>query len=122
MFGLPGETKETAKETIALAKKINPDIAKFHILKPYPGTPVLEELRKAGLVREIDYTKYGIHTPPVHSLPGIDEQGLVKMQKRAYHRFYFRPSKLVHQALRMRSWTRLRLNLNSGLTLLKSMR
>ncbi|MBA4317469.1 MAG: B12-binding domain-containing radical SAM protein, partial [Flavobacterium sp.] len=61
MFGLPGETKDTIDATIDFAKKIDPDIAKFHILKPFPGTEVYHYLLDNGLIISKDYDKYGIH-------------------------------------------------------------
>ena len=39
MLGLPGETKETMKKTIAFAKRIDPDIVTFNIATPHTGTP-----------------------------------------------------------------------------------
>ena len=44
-----------AKYTINFAKKLNPDIAKFHILKPYPGTEIFNQLKQDGLIIEFDY-------------------------------------------------------------------
>ena len=39
IIGLPGETVETIKQTIAFSKALPLDIALFHIAAPYPGTP-----------------------------------------------------------------------------------
>lgn len=38
IFGMPGETKETAEQTIRFAKKIKPNIVQFAIATPIPGT------------------------------------------------------------------------------------
>lgn len=121
ILGLPGETEETIRDTINLAKKINPDIAKFHILKPYPGTEVFDQFTKEGLITERDYSKYGLHTRPVHRLPGLSGDDLFRWQKRAYREFYLRPYKLLGQILRMKSWNRIKLNLKAGLSVISSM-
>lgn len=38
IFGLPGETKETAEETIKFAKEMKPDLVQFAVATPIPGT------------------------------------------------------------------------------------
>jgi len=44
IIGLPGETEDTIKETIAFAKKLPLDIALFHVAAPLPGTPFFFEV------------------------------------------------------------------------------
>jgi len=119
IFGLPGETEETIKDTIKFTKELNPDIAKFHILKPFPGTEVFYQLRREGLMTEFDYSKYGINTRPVHRLPGLREDDLIKGQKRAYREFYLRPSKIIKLLLRIKSWQRAKLVIESGFSISK---
>jgi len=114
VFGLPGETEETIKNTIAFIKKVNPDIVKFHILKPYPGTEVFYQLRDQDLITEYDYSKYGINTKPVHRVPGLSSESLVKWQNKAYRQFYFRPSKIFGLLLRIKSRHRMKLVLKAG--------
>ena len=48
MFGIPGETKQTVRKTVALAKKLNPDSIQFSILTPLPGTRIFDELKTRG--------------------------------------------------------------------------
>lgn len=38
MFGMPGETKETAEQTIRFAKELKPNIVQFAVATPIPGT------------------------------------------------------------------------------------
>lgn len=123
MLGLPGETEKTIKDTIEFAKKINPDIAKFHVLKPFPGTEVFNQLMKAGMITEFDYSKYGIHTRPVHKLPDLSEDDLLKWLKKAYRIFYLRPFKILSQLLRiLKSWERFKLNIKVGFHVLRVMK
>ena len=44
IIGLPGETVETIKQTIALSKSLPLDMALFHVAAPYPGTPFFFEV------------------------------------------------------------------------------
>jgi anaerobic magnesium-protoporphyrin IX monomethyl ester cyclase len=119
MFGLPGEDLKSAQETIDFAKKLDPDIAKFHILKPYPGTEVHSYLFERHLLESLDYDRYGIHTAPVHHLDTISSEQLLEIQKRAYREFYLRPAKIIHQMLRIKSLNRLVLNAKTAIDVLK---
>ncbi len=119
MVGLLGDTRETIEDTINLAIELDVDIAKFHVLKPFPGTKVFEELDKQGLIIEKDYSKYGIHTGPVHRLPTLSQNDLLELQKRAYNRFYLRPKKMLKQIIRIKSFNRLKLNAKAGFGILK---
>jgi len=122
MLGLPGDTKQTINKTIKFAKKINPDVAKFHILKPFPGTKIFTQLKEKGLISEFDYSKYGIHTKPVHHLPMLSEEDLLKESKRAYKSFYFRPSKIISHLFRIKSFERFKTNLKTGIGLLNTIK
>ena len=46
VIGFPGETEETAKETINFVKELNPDDVGFYVATPYPGTPLYEQVKK----------------------------------------------------------------------------
>jgi radical SAM superfamily enzyme YgiQ (UPF0313 family) len=119
MFGLPGEDLQTAQQTIEFAKRLDPDIAKFHILKPYPGTEAYRYIMDNGFLISDDYDDYGIHTPPIHYLNDLSQKDLSDIQKRAYREFYFRPKKILKQLLRVRSYNRLKLNVSTAIDLCK---
>ncbi|NQU94916.1 MAG: radical SAM protein [Candidatus Omnitrophica bacterium] len=121
IMGLPGETADDIRKTIEFAKKINPDIAKFHILKPFPGTEVYDELLGNNLIFEHNFDNYGIHTSPVHRLKDLTAEEIRDLQKRAYREFYLRPGIFLKQARRLKSIHRLKLNFDAGKNLLKAM-
>lgn len=120
MIGFPKDTEVTIKDTIDFAIKLDPDIAKFHILKPYPGTAVFDELNQEGLIMDRNFDHYGIHTKPVHRLNNLSEEDLLKWHKIAYRKFYFRPKKIIQQMLRMKSLNRLKLNVQNGIAFIKN--
>lgn len=120
IIGLPDEDKEKIKETITFAKNINPDVAKFHILKPYPGTKVYEEFLKDNLILDYNFNNYGLHTPPVHRLKNLSADQILYWQKRAYRSFYLRPAILMRHVFRLKSINRLKLNFIAGKNILKS--
>ena len=63
VFGFPGETRETAMETIKLIEEINPDDVGYYIATPYPGTPMADYVKKMGWIRVTDFNKYDTATP-----------------------------------------------------------
>ncbi|MBW2992607.1 B12-binding domain-containing radical SAM protein [Candidatus Woesearchaeota archaeon] len=99
MFGLPGETEETMKETIELARKLDPDYAKVTILVPFPSTPIYEEMCEKGLIKTKDWSKYNFHTASgVYNHENLSWQTLDKYYNLFYRKFYFRPSYIIKRA------------------------
>jgi radical SAM superfamily enzyme YgiQ (UPF0313 family) len=114
IFGLPGETEDTIRETIRFTKELDPDFAKFLILKPYPGSDVHAELAREGLIMDTDYDKYGVYTEPVHKLPGLGPEKMLYWQKRAFREFYLRPGKMLAHLRRIRSAQQVKLMVNGA--------
>ena len=48
IIGLPGETRETMQRTIDFAIELDPVIANFSMMTPYPGTKVYEIVKRQG--------------------------------------------------------------------------
>lgn len=119
ILGLPGETEETIKETMRFAKEIDADFPKFHILAPYPNSEVYNELKEKNLIDDFNYENYGIHTKPVHHLPSLSAEDIVRWQKKAYRSFYLRPKIIWKNIKRINSFTQLKLNFNSAMFILK---
>jgi anaerobic magnesium-protoporphyrin IX monomethyl ester cyclase len=119
IFGLYGDTEETMRQTIDFAKELDPDFAKFLILKPFPGTEIFEQLDKCGLILERDYNKYGLYEKPIHNLPKASREKILEMQNIAFREFYMRPTKIIKQFLRIRSFYGLNVFLNTGFSVLK---
>ncbi|MFC1674304.1 B12-binding domain-containing radical SAM protein [Candidatus Omnitrophota bacterium] len=119
IFGLPGEDRHRSMETIDFTIKIDPDVAKFHILKPYPGAAVFNYLKERNLILNYSYKDYGIHSRPVHRLEALTDKEISEFQKLAYRRFYLRPKKFLKHIIRLRSFYRLKLNILMAVLLLK---
>lgn len=99
MLGLPGDTAETANKTIEKAIELDPTYAKFLIFKPTPGTRYYDELAEKSLIFDFDYSHYGHNTPPVHRLQELSADEIEALKKKAYRRFYLRPSKILRYLL-----------------------
>lgn len=87
-FGFCGETQEDMNSTIDFAVKLNPTYASFNILVPYPGTRLAAE---TGSDTESSGTlMYSHYNKACH-----EEKMLKKMVRKAWVRFYLRPSYLA---------------------------
>lgn len=91
VFGFPGETRETAMETIKFIEKINPDDVGYYIATPYPGTPMADYVKKMGWVRVTDFNKYDTATP-IFELPTLSMKEVREIREKAFHSFYLRPT------------------------------
>lgn len=61
MIGFPHETWDSVHRTIAAAIDIDPDVAVFPIVTPWPYTPLYAEVHDR--IRVFDYSKYNLVTP-----------------------------------------------------------
>ena len=103
LFGIPGETVEDGLKTIEFALELDPDLASFHALTPFPGTYLHDHRDEYGVVCEdlSDFTYQGAAFTP-NTMTRDDIQMLRRM---AFWRFYSRPSFLLRWLLRIRSWS-----------------
>ena len=95
VMGFPGETKESAKETIKLIQKVNPDDIGVYIATPYPKTPMCDYIESQGWLKTRDFNKYDTATP-VWESPTLSMQDLRKIRNQAYQSFYLRPKYVLH--------------------------
>lgn len=93
--GFPGETDEDREKTLAAALGLDPDYASFHMLIPYPGTPWAKE---AGI--SMDLYPPGVYPSFFHT--EHDERTLKNWLRRAYGKFYLRPSAIIRMIARER--------------------
>lgn len=115
IFGLTGETKETIEETIAFAKKLNPDYAQFYCAIPYPGSEFSDYVNKQGWVRDAPWERY----EQVYSIidrPGLSAEDIMEARSRAYKEFYVRPRKVLGHIKNIKSWKAFKATVLAGLS------
>lgn len=96
IFGIPGETFQEGLETIRLAKKLDPDYAKFFYLSPYGK--LLEEVKKYGTLLTEDKANYSGNA--ITFVPfSMTKEELQKLYYLSYRKFYFRP-KMIYKRLK----------------------
>jgi len=96
ILGLPGETRETIRETLEFAKEVNPRTLQVSLAAPYPGTFLYEQAKRNGwLVDDVDLlTKHGTQVATL-SYPGLSHGEIFESVEEFYKKFYFRPSKIA---------------------------
>lgn len=105
IIGLPGETEETIRETIAFSKKLPLDIALFHIAAPYPGTPFFFEVVKNGWFRPgTRWEEVDMDRSTVLDYPHLPAERLEYWQKRAFREWAFRPGPILTFVKGFNSW------------------
>lgn len=100
ILGLPGETPQTAQDTISFACRLPLTMAGFSILIPYPGTQVFEDHYQTDYDAPIDYRSFiaptGIHYVKGYTgLEGLRVEELPGLVARAQRRFYLRPGQIL---------------------------
>jgi radical SAM superfamily enzyme YgiQ (UPF0313 family) len=93
IFGLPGETRETIRETINFAKQSGLDRAQFLLLDVLPGSELWDSLKDSRCA-DIKVSK---SYQDVTWLPqGLDEETLLNSQSEAFRSFFLRPKQLFN--------------------------
>lgn len=106
LFGIPGETYEDGLKTIEFAIALDPDLANFHAVAPFPGTDLYENHAKYGTISPDlrDYTYQGAAFVPYT----MTREQIHDLRQLAFRRFYSRPGFLLRQLLRLRNLNDLR--------------
>ncbi|PWH14890.1 MAG: hypothetical protein DDG58_12170 [Ardenticatenia bacterium] len=105
IVGLPGETEETMERTIRFACELDPLIANFSMMTPYPGTKVYEIVKEHGRMLVKDWDEYVFFEGRARYEMGDLTAELVERKWReAYRRFYLRPHRIIRTLLRKDFW------------------
>lgn len=96
IIGLPGETKETIKETLKFIKEINPFYTQFCFATPFPNTEIYKYYKERNLLLTEDWSKYTPIAPyPVIRTEELSADDLIKMRNYIYRKLVLRPLYLL---------------------------
>ncbi|MEO8927255.1 MAG: hopanoid biosynthesis associated radical SAM protein HpnJ, partial [Caulobacteraceae bacterium] len=94
--GLPGETRETLRETAAWAARINPHTIQVSLAAPYPGTFLYKQAVENGWL-DAEHAElvdeHGIQIAPLH-YPHLSHAEIFASVETFYKCFYFRAGKI----------------------------
>jgi len=107
MLGFPTETKKEIEDTINYPIFAGVDFIGVHITWPQPGSVLYNEAIKEGIISKTvvdDFVKgkYGNSLSdfwPVYIPKGLTYQDLANARKRAYRKFYLRPSWFIRRLI-----------------------
>jgi glycosyltransferase involved in cell wall biosynthesis len=105
VIGLPGETEETARETLRFAMSLGLDTLQFSGAVPFPGTAFFERCEREGWLQTREWNRWldaGEQSGIVH-YPGISQEKINLYVDRGLKQFYFRPSYMVRFLFKTRS-------------------
>jgi hopanoid biosynthesis associated radical SAM protein HpnJ len=100
ILGLPGETRETIRNTIAFAKELDVETIQVSVAHAYPGTELYDYVTRNGfLVAGNQMVDAGGHQLAHVQYPGLPADEILDAVHRFYDEYYFRP-KAVFRILR----------------------
>ena len=112
MLGFPGETRQDMEKTVTMGRDLRADLITVHPTAIYPGSQLQKTLQeKRGIDINTYWTEYAKGDLSFEDIPSVyipeemDLQYIQKARKRAYRKFYFRPSVIwAHLKNDIASW------------------
>ncbi|UFS68664.1 hopanoid biosynthesis associated radical SAM protein HpnJ [Geomonas sp. RF6] len=101
IFGLPGETRETIKETTAFAIQLDLNSLQASLASPYPGTEFYAMAMKEGWIASDSFLDATGHQKCVINYPHLSNQEIFDAVEIFYNKFYFRPKYIAKSIWRM---------------------
>jgi hopanoid biosynthesis associated radical SAM protein HpnJ len=92
ILGLPGETRETIRNTINFAKELDVETIQVSVAHAYPGTELYDYAVKNGfMVADTKMVDEGGHQLAHIQYPGLPAEEILESVHRFYDEYYFRP-------------------------------
>jgi len=108
VFGLPGDTPESIRDTIRFAKKMGFDYAQFYCATPWPGTELFKLATRSGwLIHSAPWGDYE-QNKSVLNMEGLSAEAVVRLRQEGFRSFYLYPLTIWRTLMKIRSWTELK--------------
>jgi radical SAM superfamily enzyme YgiQ (UPF0313 family) len=105
IIGLPGDTRESMQKTIDFAIELDPMIANFSMMTPYPGTIVYEQVKQGGRFLMSDWEDYVFFDQKArYEMGDLTAELVEEMYRKAYRQFYWRPKYIARAVSRKDFW------------------
>jgi radical SAM superfamily enzyme YgiQ (UPF0313 family) len=82
MLGVPGETRAEVEQTLALHERLQPDDFGYFVFYPYPGTPLFQTVRDAGLLPDDWQERDANHRESILNLPDLSGPDIAELYDR----------------------------------------
>jgi radical SAM superfamily enzyme YgiQ (UPF0313 family) len=100
IFGLPGETKETAEQTIRFMLDLDLDYMQCYCAVPYPKTELGEMAKARGWIHAEKWSDYDFGGNSILQTDTLTREEVDHFRRRAFRRFYFRPTYIAKKIFR----------------------
>lgn len=101
IMGLPGETRDTIRETIEFAKALDLNSIQASLASPYPGTEFYAMAKEQGWIASDDFIDDTGHQKCVINYPHLSNAEIFNSVEEFYDKFYFRPRYILRSIGRM---------------------
>lgn len=101
IMGLPGESKETIRETIEFAKMLDLNSIQASLASPYPGTEFYDLCKEKGWIASDAFIDDTGHQKCVINYPHLSNAEIFNSVEEFYNKFYFRPKYIMRSIGRM---------------------
>lgn len=108
MIGGPGETKESAQETINFAQSLEIDTVQFSGLCPYPGTEFYSWCKENSYLVPDDWDKWvdeNLEQRAIVNYPQLSVNEINQLIDEGLRNFYLRPKQIFTILKNFRSWS-----------------
>jgi radical SAM superfamily enzyme YgiQ (UPF0313 family) len=123
VMGLPWETRETIKKSLAFLKELDPDFFDFNLAYPLPGTELMKLAEKDNLLVYTNPSD-GSYAQALLKSYQLSPQELTLMRKKALWQMYLRPKYVVRTLFTSGSpkntWHYMKAAVKRALNLIKS--
>ena len=125
VIGLPTERSPIdVKKNIDFLIGLDPDYGQISILTLYPNTAIYDQAVEKGLIEANRWQEWALDPKPGFVVDHWEEfmphSTIVKLQKNAYRRFYFRPKYILRSALKTASIYELKSKASGAMKLLRT--
>lgn len=125
MLGMPGENKETIKQTIKFVKKINPSTIDIGICTPYPGSELFENVAEKypEIMDGTDVNLKNLHTTGLFNelYTDLKKDELEKNLQNFYKQFYINPKHIFKNVSEIKDLNDFKRTFKASLNLLSFM-
>lgn len=97
IFGLPGETRQTAQETIDFMLGLGLDFIQSYCAVPYPKTEFGELAKKNGWVSVTKWSRYDFGGDSIVNTDTMTAKDTTYYRDKAFRSFYLRPLFLIRK-------------------------
>lgn len=111
IMGLPGDNAKSMKETIDYMIRLDPHMVNTTVCVPFPGTELFETVKREGVF--LEDVEHGIDTGffggrVFFTVGSMKREEILSYFRKAYRRFYMRPSKVLDVARTIKSFEELK--------------